>query len=132
MRIFAMIFVIAIAIAVTTPASAVGVFHTHWKDHYLSGNKNPLFVKTAKKAGCFICHVKGEKKEDARNEYGEALGKHLKAADFPKAWVKNNPDEAKKRIVAAFEKVEDELSRDGDGFGRKISKGQLPAVDAGL
>ena len=54
------------------------------------------------------------------------------ADDFPKEWVKNNPEECKKKIVAAFKKVEEELSKDKSKFGDKINRSELPAADSGL
>lgn len=115
-----------------TPGFAISIFHVHWKDHYLTGNNNGIFVNTARKAGCYVCHIKGERKEDVRNEYGAALAACLSADDFPKDWAKANPEEAKKRIIAALEKVEEELSADKKKFGDKIKNGSLPAVDSGL
>jgi hypothetical protein len=113
------------------PSYAINLFHAEWKQHYLTGNPNALFVASARKAGCYICHVKGESKKDVRNEYGAALSKHLDADEFPKAWVKANPEEAKRRIVAAFKNVEVDQSKDNEEFGQKIRAGKLPAVDSG-
>ncbi len=126
--VFATLFVVIFA----TPASAISLFNKHWKEHYLANNPNVLFVSAARKAGCYICHVKGENKKKVQNEYGTALSRYLSAEDFPKEWVKANPEEAKKRIIAAFKKVEEDLSKDGQAFGEKISDGELPAVDSGL
>lgn len=114
------------------PASAISEFHRQWKDHYLVGNNNAVFVKTARKAGCYICHVKEQPKKDARNEYGTALSKYLDADDFQKDWVRANPEEAKRKIVVAFKKVEEELSKDESKYGVKIKNGDLPASDSGL
>ncbi|NNE00714.1 MAG: hypothetical protein HKN47_25645 [Pirellulaceae bacterium] len=116
----------------SSQVSAISLFNKHWKDHYLANNPNRVFVTIARRAGCYVCHVKGEKKQDVRNEYGAALAEHLDADDFPKEWVKKNPDKAKQKIIAAFEKVEEELSKDKRKFGDKINNFELPAVDAGL
>ncbi|MEM9366313.1 MAG: hypothetical protein AAGD07_09960 [Planctomycetota bacterium] len=44
-----------------------------------------------------------------RNEYGTALSQYLTVEDFPQDWVDANPEKAKQRIIAAFNKVEEEL-----------------------
>lgn len=115
-----------------SPVSAITEFHKQWKNYYLLDNPDKDFVRTARKTGCYICHVKGQKKEDVQNEYGTVLAKYLDADDFTDDWVKANPDEAKRRIVAAFKKVEEELSQDDRKFGDKIKNGQLPAIDSGI
>lgn len=125
-------FAFLIAIAVSSPALAIELFHKHWKEHYLTDKADKLFVKRARQAGCYLCHVKRQKKRDVQNEYGSALARHLDANDFPEEWVDANPEEAKKRILAAFEKVEDEFASDDRRFGEKIDAGELPASNSGL
>jgi hypothetical protein len=105
-------------IFLVTPAMAIEEFHRQWKDHYLSDDNVDEKLKELGKSGCHICHVKGVKK-DVRNEYGVALEKYLSAEDFPADWVAANPEEAKKRIVAAFKQVEEDLKRSA-GSNRDI------------
>lgn len=90
------------------------------------------FVTAARKASCYICHVKGQKKDKARNEYGKAIHKFLKAKDFTKEYIKANPEEAKKRMLEGFKKAGEMKSKDGDKFGEKIKANKLPATDANL
>ncbi len=66
------------------PAFATNEFSKEWKDHYTGEGANEEFVKTARKAGCNVCHVKGEKKTE-RNEYGKAVGEFLKKEDFTRS-----------------------------------------------
>jgi len=127
-----LIVVLILSIGFAPSASAISLFNKHWKEHYLDGNPNAGFVRAARSAGCYICHVKGKEKKKVRNEYGNALSKYLDAADFPKDWVKENPEEAKKMIIEAFKKVEQDISADDRKFGEKIKAGELPATDAGL
>ena len=116
-----------------TPAMAISEFGKQWKNHYLSGDDvNADFVKKGRKAGCYVCHVKGEDKKKVRNEYGNAIHKFLKAEDFPKDYVKANPEEAKKKIIEGFKKAAEMKSKDGKAFGEKIKNNELPATDAGL
>lgn len=120
-----------VCLGIAPPASAISLFTKHWKGHYLDGNPNADFVTEARRVGCYICHVKAQDKKKVRNEYGNALSKYLDAEDFPKDWVEQNPEEAKKRIIEAFKKVEQELSGDERKFGEKIEAGDLPAIDSG-
>ena len=116
-----------------TPAMAISEFGKQWKNHYLGGEDVDDEFKTAgRKAGCYVCHVKGEDKKKVRNEYGEVINKYLKAEDFPKDYIKDKPEEAKKKILEGFKKAEAHLSKDGKKFGDKIKNNELPATDAGL
>ncbi|WP_442507526.1 hypothetical protein SH528x_006455 [Novipirellula sp. SH528] len=115
-----------------TPAMAISEFGKQWKSEYLGEDADADFVKMGKKANCYVCHVKGEKKEEARNEYGKAVHEYLKAEDFPKEYIKDNPEEAKKKIIEGFKKAADHKSKDGKKFGDKIKNKELPATDAGL
>jgi hypothetical protein len=115
-----------------TPAMAISEFSKQWKAEYLGEEADEDFVKVGRKAGCYVCHVKGEDKKKVRNEYGEALHKYLDSEDFPKDWVKENPEEAKQKILEGFKKAADHMSKDGKKFGDKIKNNELPATDAGL
>lgn len=114
------------------PASAISFFSKTWKEHYLTNHPNAAFVTAARKAGCYVCHVKGEDKKKVRNEYGQAVQKYLKAEDFPKEYVKDNPEEAKAKILEGFKKAGEHESKDGRKFADKIKENELPATDAGL
>ncbi|OYP28975.1 hypothetical protein [Rhodopirellula sp. MGV] len=114
-----------------SPALATSDFNKMWKEKYISGDDaNEDLKKTARKHGCYICHVSGEKK-DVRNEYGKAVHKYLKAEDFPKDWIKDNPEEARKKIFAGLDEAAKEKSKDGDLFGDKMKAGKVPATDSG-
>ncbi len=116
-----------------SPSMAISEFGKQWKNEYLSGDDvNEDFVKAGRKAGCYVCHVKGEDKKEIRNEYGNAVQKFLKAEDFPKEYVKDNPEEAKKKILEGFKKAGELMSKDKKKFADKIKNNELPATDAGL
>jgi hypothetical protein len=57
--------------------------------------------------------------------------KYLKAKDFPKDYLKENPEEAKEKILAGFKKANELKSKDGEVFGTKIKNNELPATDSG-
>ncbi|NND98627.1 MAG: hypothetical protein HKN47_15000 [Pirellulaceae bacterium] len=131
MKRFAVLFGCLVLFA--SPAMAISEFGKQWKNEYLSGDEvDADFVKLGRKAGCYVCHVKGEDKKKVRNEYGNAVHKFLKAKDFPKEYVKENPDEAKAKILEGFKKAGELKSKDEAKFADKIKEGKLPATDAGL
>lgn len=116
-----------------SPAMAISEFGKQWKNEFLGGEDvDEDFKSAGRKAGCYVCHVKGEDKKEVRNEYGQAVRKYLKAEDFPKEYVKDNPEEAKKKILEGFKKAGEHESKDGKKFGDKIKNNELPATDAGL
>ena len=106
--------------------------HIFGRDPGFAEMAEEAIKKLGRKTSCNVCHVKGEDKKKVRNEYGNAISKYLKSKDFPKDWVKENPEEAKKKIVAGFKKANEHKSKDGKTFGEKIKANQLPATDAGL
>lgn len=116
------------------PAMATSEFSKQWKNAHLKiDDVDEDFKKAASKASCNICHIKGHPdKKKVRNEYGNAVGKYLKEKDFPKDWVKDNPEEAQKKIYEGFKKAAEHESADGKKFGDKIKNNELPATDAGL
>ncbi|TWT76690.1 hypothetical protein CA13_71870 [Planctomycetes bacterium CA13] len=115
-----------------SPAMAISEFSKQWKGEYLGKDADADFVKAGRSAGCYVCHVKGEKKDEARNEYGKAIKEFLKAEDFPKEYVKANPEEAKKKILEGFKKAGKKKSSDDRTFEEKIKNNELPATDAGI
>ncbi|MEM9364761.1 MAG: hypothetical protein AAGD07_02120 [Planctomycetota bacterium] len=127
------VLLMGLAILMASPALATSEFNKQWRDAYLSGDDvDPEFVRTARKAGCYVCHVKGEDKKEVRNEYGKAIHEFLKAKDFPRDYVKANPEEAKKKIHEGYKKAGEKKSEDGQTFSAKIKAKQLPATDMGI
>lgn len=124
---------LGLMVMMACPAMATSEFNKQWRDAYLSGEDvDPEFVRTARKAGCYVCHVKGEDKKKVRNEYGQSVHEFLKAKDFPKDYVKANPEEAKKKIQEGLKKAGEKKSKDGEVFSAKIKASKLPATDAGI
>jgi len=131
MKRFAILFTCFAVLA--SPAMATSEFSKQWKNKYLSADDiDPDFKRSARRAGCYVCHVKGEDKKKVRNEYGQSVHEFLKAKDFPKDYVKENPEEAKEKIFAGLEKAGEKKSKDGKKFAAKIENNELPATDAGL
>ncbi len=114
------------------PAMATSDFSKEWKNQFLGEDANEEFKTIGRKAGCYVCHVKGEDKKKVRNEYGTALSKYLDAEVLTKDWIKENPEEAKKKILEGFKKGGEHKSKDGKTFEEKLKNNELPATDAGL
>ena len=79
----------------------------------------------AKKAKCYVCHIKGKKKEFC-NPYGEALREFLDHDDFKKERCEKEPEKVKEEIWAALEKVEPSKAPSGTPFGDLLKAGKLP------
>lgn len=114
-----------------SPALATSEFGKQWKAEFTDKEVDEDWYKAVRKENCYICHVRGKKKDEARNEYGQSVHKFLKEKDFPKDYVKANPEEAKAKIVAGFKKANELKSKDGKVFGEKIKAKAFPATDAG-
>lgn len=115
-----------------SPVLATSEFNKQWKEKYLSDESvDEDFKKTARKHGCYICHVVKEDKKKVRNEYGKAIHEFLKAEKFTKEYVKENPEKAQKEIFEGFEKAGEKKSSDGKTFAAKIKAGEVPATDSG-
>ncbi len=130
---------VMVAFVLQSPAMAITHFKKIWGEHYTPKKGEPGgdavsedFRKLTSKAACNVCHVKGEDKKKVRNEYGEALSKLLKAEDFSKERIKDEPEKVQEEIIAAFKAVEELKSKDDKTFGEKIKEGELPATDAKL
>ena len=61
------------------PVSALPQFKKDFTDKYVEPAGDEVFKDVAMKAGCNVCHVKGEGKE-ARNAYGEELAKYIEGS----------------------------------------------------
>ncbi|MEM6978610.1 MAG: hypothetical protein AAF539_03010 [Planctomycetota bacterium] len=117
----------------STPALATSSFSRQWKTDFLGEDADPDFVKTARRAGCYVCHVKGHPdKKKARNEYGKAVYEFLDMETYSRDYIKANPEKAAKEISEGFKKAGEKLSSSGEKFSDKLEVGKLPAEDAGL
>jgi len=108
---------------------AIKPFSDQWKETY--GVEDPqsdaqkLLAAATAEAKCYVCHVKGEKKE-VKNAYGEALTKLLDKDNFKSSRRKAEPEKVKAEIVAALKKVEEMKAPTGETYGELISQGKLP------
>ena len=107
----------------TVPAWAIPPFAEAFKKQYTEKG-NSAFDEAVKGAKCNVCHM-GEKKKD-KNEYGKAVGKFLKKADFGEGKTDPKSDDGKKAIAEGLTKAEAEKSAAGHTFGEVIKSGKLP------
>jgi len=103
----------------STRAPAIIQFHKEFVATYVDKHENKEFVKTAKEARCYICHV--GKKRTNRNEYGKQLSELLD---------KTKDKANKKKIHEALTKVaqmhSDPKDEKSPTFGDLIQSGKLP------
>ena len=112
------------------PAQAISAFGKQWKKEYAPKDGDEEWYKKAKKANCYVCHVKGHPdKKKANNEYGLEVKKYLEKDDFSKEYIKENPEEAKQKILEGFKKAGEGKSKDEKMFSEKIEAKELPATD---
>jgi len=121
---------LALISLVAAPAWAVPAFNEAFKAMYVKPG-SPLADKVAE-AKCNVCHGKNaEGKDDkkVRNEYGKAVAKYLKKADFTGDDKKYDPksDEGMKALNAGLEKAGAEKSSSGKTFAELLKAGELPA-----
>lgn len=112
-------------------AEATSEFSKVWKAEYLGEDADADFKSVARKANCYVCHVKKEKK-DVRNEYGKAVHKFLDKEKYDKEYVKANPEKANQEILEGIKKANELKSTDGRTFKEKLEANELPATDANL
>lgn len=126
------------AFGVAQHARAIPPFWKEFQAQYVKPDSDDAKVKAfaelaaSKETGqCLVCHVKGEEKT-VRNRFGAALAELLDKDNFKKQRLDAEPDEVKKEIVAAFEKVTAQKSDAADEksptFGELIAQGKLPGV----
>lgn len=109
-----------------TSAQAIPPFNAQFLKLYVEPAKDSPFAKEVEKVKCNACHEGTNKK--MKNEYGVAVGKLLKKADFGPDKLKADPDGTAKTIAEALKKVEAEKAKDGTTFGDKIKAGKLPGA----
>ena len=108
------------------PAWAIPPFSEAFKKAYVKPGE-PLEAKVAE-VKCNVCHMGKEKKD--KNEYGKAVGKFLKKADFTgdaKKFENVKDEPAQKAMAEGLKSAEAEKSSGGKTFGELIKAGELPA-----
>ena len=115
------------------PAHALREFNKSFEKRYVKTSDNEDFQRVYRKAKCFVCHVKGKKK-DVCNSYGEELARLIEGnaqerLDLAKQ-EDRKPAELKKLLAeleAAMTAAEAKRpAEDGPTYGEILSSGQMP------
>ncbi len=116
-----------VALSIASPAMARAKIKTHFGKVYAGDDANEEFQALVKKGGCYVCHVKGEKK-DVRNVYGKALEKAFEKDEFPVKDFEKDPEKYAERLTAIFKEVAKEKSGDEkyETFADRMKANLLP------
>ena len=132
-RLWLMVCPMLVVALLANMSSALPPFKKAFDKKYIKKNENEQFKKDFKKAGCNVCHVKGQKDKSPQNEYGKTLNELIEgdAKDrLGQAKKDDKKPEVLKQILEelekAFEKVEEMEAPEGDTFGERIKQGLLP------
>jgi hypothetical protein len=111
-----------VSVAAAPVLFALPPIDKEWKERYIEKDPPPKYKEEAQTQKCNVCHD-GAKKVN-KNEYGKAVGKHIKKADVDR--LKGMPDDLKKLIEDALKKAEEEKNEKGEKFGDIMKNGKLP------
>ena len=115
--------VVALSSLLASPSLALAPFKKAFAERY-EKDASDEFKAVIKKAGCNICHVKGEKKT-VRNAYGKALDELIEGSG--KDRLKEDKDAVMKEFAEAMEKLECEKIGEGEEtWGDLFKAGKLP------
>ena len=116
---------IGLLVAVAAPVLlALPPIDKGWKERYTDKVPPPAYKEDAQTLKCNVCHEGMSKKE--KNEYGKAVGKHIKKADVDR--LKGMPEALQKFIEDALKKAEEEKNEKGEKFGDIMKNGKLPGA----
>ena len=121
MRDLRFLLVVAVLIAVASPAWAVPPFYTEFKKDYLDNLKDKKFAEAVDKPDvkCLVCHL-GKKDKKTRNEFGKVVGKYLTKKD---AKNKEKIAEGLKKALAMHVDPKDDKS---PTYLERLESGQWP------
>lgn len=116
----------AIALSfLTGPALAIQPFYDEFKEKY--GQPGMPLQKQIEEKKCNICHIDKQPKKN-RNDFGQAVAKHLKKADFAGATKKFDPKspQGKQALETGLDNAGKEKAANGQTFEQIIKGGKLP------
>ena len=121
----------------TSAAFAISPFKKAFDEKYVKESGNEEFQAAFRKAGCYTCHVKDEKK-DVVNAFGWELAQLIEgnAKDRTDAAREESSDAKKaeeekllKEFAAALQKVEAMKAPSGETYGELFKAHKLPTAD---
>ncbi len=110
------------------------IFGTVWLGKYVphepSTGAEEDWATDAKKAKCYVCHVRSKSKKYC-NTYGDVLAEWLDSEKFEKDRVEAEGELVKSEILAALKKAEPCADTCGTPFGKLFESGELPNTEMG-
>lgn len=124
MKRFLMMFVmvlVAVGLSLFTGTDASA--RPQYKSRFDDATKDTKAAELIKGHKCNVCHYVTDKKK--RNDFGQAVNKHIDKATFDK--LKGEKEKLDKKIEEAIQAAMKEKSPEGKTFGELIKEGKLPA-----
>ena len=117
--------VIVLLLVAGSAGWAIQPFYDAFKEKY--GQPGTPLEKPIQATKCNICHIDKKPKKE-RNDYGQAVGKHLKKADFAGEKKKFDPKTpaGKQALDDGLNAAGEEKAPDGRKFAEIIKGGALP------
>jgi cytochrome c553 len=107
-------------------------FRKAFQERFVDRSDNAEFKAQFRRAGCFVCHEKGTDRK-LRNAFGQELAKLIEgeAQQRLKEASKNGTREAEiEKLLAEFQAALDKVTKmdtgNGETYGERIARGQLP------
>jgi hypothetical protein len=134
LRFVLLAFFLVSLIACIPSATAEKIFGTIWLERYVpsepGGAEQEAWATTAKKARCYVCHVKSKSKKYC-NSYGDVLAQRLKSEDYEKERIEAEAEAVKAEIAAALVAAEAAKDACGTEFGALFETFKLPSTEMG-
>src|SRR5262245_21428437 len=137
-----MVVFVGVSAVFSDPAQAQPAFKKYFDQKYFPKEGDTAMKKAYEMGSCNFCHIGGAEDRKHRNEYGQALSKHIKkedAMDLTFKVMNEKPEvykKAEEKVIKALETVEKEHSNPEDKtsptFGELLEKGKLPKSPATL
>jgi hypothetical protein len=130
-RLFAIVLVALIAVAVAPKnADAIPAFKKAFDERVTNVSKNKGLVAKLKETKCNICHYStpDSKSKKQKNDFGVALAKLIKKADYKTTRIQAEPKKVKAEFDAAFKKVFASKNAKGKTYGDLLEAGELPGT----
>jgi len=125
---------LTLAVLSAPHAFAEKIYGTLWREKYVpsepSTEAEESWAAAAKKARCYLCHLKGKGKKYC-NTYGDVLSEWLKSDDYKSDRIKAEAEKVRTEILQALGRAEVIGDTCGTTFGELFRAYKLPNADMG-
>ena len=111
-----------LALVFNVVGTRTAVARPGYKSPMEEATKKTKAAEAVKEKKCNVCHGKDKK---TRNDFGNAMLKHITKEDFMS--LKSDKEKLQKKVDEAIQAALKEKSPEGKTFGELIEAGQLPA-----